>query len=308
MKIFVAGATGVAGRRVVKHLVAAGHEVTGASRSASKAALLEGLGVAPDTVDLFDPTEVLRAVKDHDAIVNLATKIPTSAVRMGMRGAWKENDRIRREISRNLVEGAHATRAECLVQESIAFMYQDRGDRWIDEDVPIQSAPHVDSLLEAERQARSFAADGRRAVILRFGQFYAGDSSHTLTMMKVAQRGLSPFVGRPDAYLPLLHADDIASAVVAALDAPAGTYNVNDDQPLQRRELDEVLAAALGKQRLRRLPYGGMKMSGITKMYLRSQRTSNRRFKAATGWSPAYPSPRIGLPVVVRSLQEVDHA
>ena len=110
----------------MRHLVAAGQDVSGVARSTSKATLLQGLGASPVEVDLFDITEVQQAVKDHDAIVNLATSIPTSAARMGMRSAWKENDRIRREVSRNLVEAALATRAECVVQESIAFMYEDR--------------------------------------------------------------------------------------------------------------------------------------------------------------------------------------
>nr|MBA2601706.1 NAD(P)-dependent oxidoreductase [Actinomycetota bacterium] len=308
MRVFVAGATGVAGRRAARDLVAAGHDVSGVARSPSKAALLQSLGATPVEVDLFDANEVQRAVRGHDAVVNLATSIPTSAARMAMRSAWGENDRIRRQVSRNLVEAAIATRVECLIQESIAFMYEDRKDDWIDEDVPIESAPHADSALEAEGQARRFTESGGRGIVLRFGQFYAADAPHTVTMVKVARRGISPFVGPPRAYLPLLHADDIATAVVAALQAPSGIYNVSDDEPLRRHELARVLAGALGKRKLRNLPYVGMKLSGITKMYLRSQRASNRRFKEVTGWTPLQPTPKVGLPVVVRAIQGAGEA
>ena len=78
MRVFVAGATGVAGRRAVRHLVAAGQVVSGVARSNSKVTLLQSLGASPVEVDLFDITEVQQAVKEHDAIVNLATSIPTS--------------------------------------------------------------------------------------------------------------------------------------------------------------------------------------------------------------------------------------
>ncbi len=227
---------------------------------------------------------------------------------MGMRSAWRDNDRIRREVARNLADTALAAGAETFVQESIAFMYEDRAEEWIDEDVPLDPAPHGDSALEAERQAHRFADGGGRGIVLRFGQFYVEDAPHTMTMVKMAKRGISPFLGPPNGYLPLLHADDIATAVVSALRAPAGTYNVTDDEPLRRRELAEVLAQAVGKDKLRNLPYGGMKLSGITKMYLRSQRASNRRFKEATGWAPTHPSARRGLPAVVKAMQDAGRA
>lgn len=82
---------------------------------------------------------------------------------------------------------------------------------------------------------------------------------------------------------------------------------MTDDEPLRRRELAEVLAQAVGKDKLRNLPYGGMKLSGITKMYLRSQRASNRRFKEATGWAPTHPSAE-GLPAVVKAMQDAGRA
>src|SRR5512142_3230666 len=97
LEIFLAGATGVLGRRVVPLLVGAGHRVTGVARSAEKEAALTAMGALPARVDLFDPREVASAVRGHDVIINLATHIPPSS-RALLPWAWRENDRVRREI------------------------------------------------------------------------------------------------------------------------------------------------------------------------------------------------------------------
>jgi nucleoside-diphosphate-sugar epimerase len=114
MRVFVAGATGVAGRRAVARLVAAGHDVTGIARSAEKDALLASLGARSVRVSLFDPDALRDAIAGHDAVVNLATKIP-SVSRMAQMSAWEENERIRREASGNLVEAALAAGAAVFV-------------------------------------------------------------------------------------------------------------------------------------------------------------------------------------------------
>src|ERR1700704_1280423 len=126
MRVFVAGATGVIGRRAVSRLVAAGHEVTGVSRSPEKDALLESLGARPVRVDLFDADALRVAVAGHDAVVNVTTKIPPIA-QMTRASAWDENERIRRVASGNLVDAAIAAGASVFVQESLAFMYGDHG-------------------------------------------------------------------------------------------------------------------------------------------------------------------------------------
>src|SRR5688572_15245811 len=102
VKTFVAGATGVVGRRAVERLVAAGHDVTAVARTAEKADLVRALGARPVTVDLFDRDALVAAVAGHDVVVNLATHIPAFS-QAALPGAWKENDRIRGEASRNLV-------------------------------------------------------------------------------------------------------------------------------------------------------------------------------------------------------------
>jgi nucleoside-diphosphate-sugar epimerase len=304
MKVFVAGATGVIGWRAVERLVAAGHEVTGVARSAEKAELLRGVGSTPVRLDLFDPAAVKEAVVGHDVVVNLTTHIPPLS-RMAITRAWAENDRIRTEISRNLADAALAAGAGRYIQESIAFLYRDRGDEWIDEDTPIDSPDYAASVAVAESQGARFTEAGGVGVVLRFGQFYGHDAGHTVDMVRFARRRISPSLGPSDAYWPQIHLDDAGSAVVAALDAPAGTYNVIEDEPATRRESGAALAAALGVKPPRHVPaavsrFGGSKAA----MMGRSERVSNQRFKAATDWKPAYPSVREGWPQVVGAMPD----
>jgi uncharacterized protein YbjT (DUF2867 family) len=132
MRIFIAGATGVIGRRAVDEAVAAGHEVTAVARSRAKADRLRAAGATPIQVDLFHPDGVRAAVDGHDAVVNLATRIPPLG-RMVFEASWADNDRLRREASRVLVDAALATGASRYVQESVWLLYADGGDRWLDE-------------------------------------------------------------------------------------------------------------------------------------------------------------------------------
>jgi nucleoside-diphosphate-sugar epimerase len=294
MRVFVAGATGVLGRRVVPRLVAAGHDVRAVARSAARAAEVRAWGAEPVTVDLFDPVALGEAVRGSDAVVNLATHIPPLS-RAARPSAWDENNRIRTEGATNLVDAALAAGARVYVQESLAFAYRDGGGAWLDEDAPRLAGPVAAPVNAAEASAGRFAEHGGAAVVLRFGKFYAADASHTRRILDAARRGLSLDVGDPDGYFPAIHADDAAAAVVAALDAPSGTYNVVDDEPLTRAEQDRALAAAVGRTRLRRPPRMLERAGGSSSELLTSsQRVSNRRFREATGWAPAFPSVREG--------------
>src|SRR5262249_23287362 len=135
MRILVTGATGVIGRRVIPLLVQRGHEVTAVARSAEKAERLRRAGATPVVLDLFDRDAVGRAVAGHEVVINLATHIPSSTTAMFLPGAWRENDRVRREGSAILVDAAIAGGATRFVQESFAPIYADSGDRWIDEEM-----------------------------------------------------------------------------------------------------------------------------------------------------------------------------
>jgi nucleoside-diphosphate-sugar epimerase len=285
----------------VTRLVAAGHEVTGVSRSPEKDALLESSGARPVRVDLFDRSALERAIAGHDAVVNLATKIPPLA-RMGRMSAWEENERIRREASTNLVDAAIAAGASVFVQESLAFMYGDHGAESIDASTtPLASTAFSGALEVAEANVERFRAQGGRGVVLRFGRFYAPDSDQAAAIVRTARRGLLLDLGGAESYAPVIDADDVASAVVAALDAPAGTYDVVDDEPMTRAEQSRVLASAVGRRRLWSAPRWAT--PNRASYLAASQRVSNERFRSATGWRPASHSVRVGFPKLVRALR-----
>jgi nucleoside-diphosphate-sugar epimerase len=301
MRVFVAGATGVLGRRAVTQLVAAGHQVTGVARSPEKEALLEALGVRPVRVDLFDADAVRTAVAGHDAVVNVATKIPPVAQMARLR-AWDENERIRREASTNLVNGAIAAGATVFVQESLAFLYGEHGADWLDATTTPWTPSIFSGAMEAaEENATRFSANGGRGIVLRFGRFYARDSDQTIATMQAARRGLVLDIGNGDSYSPMIDADDAASAVVRALGAPAGTYDIVDDEPFTRREQSAALAAAVGRRRLWRAPkWAAPKRASYLAA---SQHVSNRAFREATNWRPLSPNVREGYRKVARAMR-----
>jgi len=188
MKIFLTGATGVIGRRVVPLLLGRRHDVTACVRSPEAAQKALALGARACVMSLFDADGLRRAVAGHDAVVNLATHIPASSLLMFMRRAWRENDRLRRIGSANLVDAALAGGVQRFVQESFAPVYPDRGDKWIEEDTPLQPVPFNRSLEESERSALRFAATGNGGVVLRFGAFYGADATQTVDLIKAVQR------------------------------------------------------------------------------------------------------------------------
>ena len=275
-EIMVTGSTGVIGRRAVRELVAAGHRVTGVTRSASGRERLERLGAGAVEADVFDEASLRRAFDGADAVVNVLTHVP-SPDRMADPSAWAENDRLRSDASGAIARAARAAGVARLVQESIAFVYADGADAWLDEEAPVAEGGVATAPLIAERNARELF-DGD-TVVLRFGQLIGPDSESTLATLEAARAGASIAAGPPGAYRPTLWLDDTATAIAAALRAPAGTYNVADTDPATNAEIDAALAAAVGVQALRprapqEVPQG------------RSLRVSSRRLREASGWEP----------------------
>ncbi|MDD9371210.1 MAG: NAD(P)-dependent oxidoreductase [Acidimicrobiales bacterium] len=296
MKVFVAGATGVLGRRTVAGLLTDGAQVTALARTEGTAAALDRLGATPAPVSLFEPAALAAAVAGHDVVVNLATAIPTGE-RANDLGAWDDNDRIRREGSRNLVDAALDTGAGRYVQESIALLYADGGDAWLDESALVEPTAITACALAAEAEAARFSAvGGGESVALRFAYLYGHDSAHTVEAVAAARAGAPYEIGPPAAFRPVVTNDDAAAAVVASLDAPGGLYNVADDDPLRRSEHAEVLARALGGAPVAPLD---VEMPPPASMLVRSQRVSSERFRATTGWRPRHPSAREGWPAVL---------
>ncbi|MBV9879224.1 MAG: NAD(P)-dependent oxidoreductase [Gemmatirosa sp.] len=297
-RVFVTGATGVIGRRVVPRLVAAGHRVTAVGRTPEKRTALARAGAATVDASLFDVDALRRAMDGHDTIVNLATHMPRSATHMLLPGAWRENDHVRRDGSAALVDAALAAGATRFVQESFAPIYEDGGEAWIDETQPVRPARYNRSTVDAERSAARFAARAARGgagIVLRFAMFYGPDSALLDDMLPMVRRGWSPMPGRPEAFVSSVSHDDAAAAVVASLDLATGTYNVCDDEPVRRGEWAASLAAALGVPAPRPLPRWLTRLGGSSAELLsRSQRMSNRRLRAATAWAPRWPSVRDG--------------
>ena len=278
MRVFLAGATGTVGRRLVPLLLGEGHSVTAVGRTPDKRAGLERAGAAPIAVDLFDREAVVRAVTGHDTVINVATHIPSSSGRMLLPGAWKENDRIRREAAANLAAAALQT-AGRFIQESFAPIYADGGERWIDENAPIRPVRYNRSVLDAERAAEGVTVKGGTGVVLRFAGFYAADAFQVGVMIRGIRKGWAPLPGAASAFFSSIHHDDAATAVMAALGARAGIYNVTDDEPLRRQEYVDTLAAAIGAPPPKLPPAWLARLGGsLTELLSRSQRISNRRF------------------------------
>ena len=302
MKVFVTGATGAIGRFAVPELVAAGHQVIGLARSDEKAAQLEQQGAAAARVSMFDEAALKDAFAGCDAVCNLATSIPPVTKAASMKN-WAENERIRREGSAVVVNAALAAGVGRVVQESITFTYPDRGTEWIDESVAIAPPPLGEAIPVAEGNNARFTSEGGIGVVLRFGLFYGPGSDHTLQFLRAAKRHIAPVAGPGSNYQSSIHLHDAGTAVVAALGVPAGVYNVTDDEPLTKKAYAKALGAALEKGPWLRFPGRLVRAGGKRSDFMsRSQRVSNGAIKAATNWTPKYPSAREGWKAVVGEM------
>jgi nucleoside-diphosphate-sugar epimerase len=298
MRVFVAGATGAIGKRAVRKLIAAGHAVTGVARSAASRALLEREGAGAVNLDLFDAHAVRRSMAGNEAVVNLATHIPRG-LRVFWPRAWAENDRLRRDASAILGDAAAAAGARLFVQESFAFTYPDSGDEWVSEDMKLVPSKYNRTVSDAEASAHRFSHAGGRGVVLRFAALYGPADVFTDQLLAAVRHGVLPIFGRAEGYLPMVHHDDAASAVLTALEASAGAYNVVDDLPLCRSDLAAVMADLQAVRRPRLPPAWMSSLAGPAgEAMSRSIRLSNRKLRSL-GWVPAYPSAREGLQSIV---------
>jgi len=306
MRIFLTGATGVIGRRVVPLFAAGGHDVTAVVRSPEKAPAFMRSGARQTvSLDLFDEKAVRRALAGHDVVVNLATHVPHTATRMFLPGAWRENDRLRHLASRLLAGVALDLGVQRFVQESFALAYGDHGANWIDESAPLMPERYNKTVLDAERSAQLVSGRGRTGVALRFAAFYGPDSPLLHGMINMVQHGVVPIVGSPDAYIPMVSHHDAATATVTALDLPAGAYNVVDDEPLTHREFADTLATAVGARRPRLPPEWLTVVGGsVARTMARSLRVANTKLRAS-GWEPKFPSVREGWNEAVRGAMKL---
>lgn len=301
MKVFLTGATGAIGPATMRALLAHGHEVRAVARGDDKAARVRAAGADSVVADLFDADAMKAATVGCDAIAHLATNVPEVS-KMARPSAWDTHNRLRTDATRNLLDAATANDITTVVKESVTFSYPDGGDAWIDETVPPSpDAPALAPTLEGERLVADWAsAAPRRGVVLRFGLFYGPTSRSVDESLRMARWRLSTVPGPGPAFQSSLYTEDVGPAVVAALDAPTGVYNVVDDEPLRRRDYLDAFSTAFELPHLRLTPPWLLRLVGgrSAAVLLASQRVSNRRFRTATGWSPSQPSARDGWAAV----------
>ena len=306
MNVFLTGATGAIGPATVRGLVDRGHQVRAVARTDEKAAILRGLGADPIAVDLFDGEAAKAAVVGSEAVLHLATNVPRLR-RMSSKKGWETHNRLRTAATENLVDAAVATGASTFVKESVSFVYPDGGDAWIDETTPVdESVAMLAPTLEGERIVERFTAGGGRGVVLRFGSFYGQTARMVDEALLLARFRMSILGGAPGAYVSSIHTDDVASASVAALEAPAGVYNVVDDEPVTRREYLDAFSEAFGVRKLRPLPTWLVKLASgsAAAAVIRSWRVSNKKLRDAIVWSPKFPSVHEGWPAVAWARKE----
>jgi nucleoside-diphosphate-sugar epimerase len=210
MKVFLAGATGVIGRRLVVLLRKAGHDVVGTTRSETKAAALQALGTTAAVVDAYDPQKLKLAVyaAQPDAIIHQLTDLPQDPDPEKLKAAREANARLRIEGTRNLVDAALASGVSRIIAQSIAFAYAP-GQGPLTEDHPLDPAQTgVIALEQAVTQTQGI--DG---IVLRYGRLYGPG-----TWTDVA-KGSGP-----------LHVDAAAQAALLALThGKPGIYNIAED-------------------------------------------------------------------------------
>jgi len=292
MKVFVTGGTGAIGGHVIPVLVGEGHTVTALARTPEKAAVLARQGAKPVTVSIFDRPALAAAFAGQDATASLASALPSMMQFVRVR-AWRDNDRVRTQGSAAVTGAARDAGVTRVVQESVCMIYRGRGADWIDEDMPVDSFPAARANIAAEANANRFTATGGTGIVLRFGWFCGPGAAHSEQMLAQARHHIGLVLGPPGSYVSSIHLADAAAAVAAALHAPAGTFNVVDDEPLTKRAYAAALAHAAGTAMWLRGPgraavLFGDRLTSLT----RSLRVSNARFRTAAGWAPRYPSAR----------------
>jgi nucleoside-diphosphate-sugar epimerase len=305
MKIFVAGGTGVLGRASLCALVEAGHWVRSTARGTEKSDLVRSLGAEPVELDLYDSKAVCRAVAGSDAVFRLTTRFGPMAKLRDPR-TWIETMRLRTEGARILVDAAIVAGVPVYVHESVSFVYADGGGSWLTEDARTEDGGTalLRATLDGEREASRFTKAGGRGIVLRFGGFCGADAPSTMETITLARRRMMPQIGRASNYFSSIYVPDAGRAVAAAVDIPAGIYNVVDDDPVPFAEYLGTLARAIGARKPFRLPafLGKLVFGDVWKYFTRSLRVSNARLKQTSNWKPEVRSVNDGWPLVAAAL------
>lgn len=304
MKIFIAGATGVLGRRLVRRLRERGHLVLGLARSPENEGTLGSLDARPRRGHIADPDSLARAAEGAEVFIHAATAIPKKA--RPRPEDFATNDRLRREGTRAMASAAARVGAKRLIVQSVVWVARPPEGGSFDEESPPRPDETTRSALDAEQIASE--ERGFHSTVLRCGLFYGSDAYHTRQMGKMVRHRWMPIIGSGEAMLSMLHIDDAAEAFAVATETGAdGLYHVVDDRPAMVAQLLNGLARRLNARPPHRIPsWLARLLAGeyLTEFFTTDMRTTNTRFKEATGWSPLYPSIEEGLDQVVRAWRD----
>ncbi|MGZ4200581.1 MAG: NAD-dependent epimerase/dehydratase family protein [Thermoleophilaceae bacterium] len=306
MRVFVAGATGAVGRRLLPMLRQADHDVTGASRTEEGAGLIRDLGGEAVVVDVFDAAKLRQAVTAArpDAVVHQLTSIPKRLDPKHFEEQFKENNRLRTDGTRNLVEASLAAGAQRIVAQSFGSLYEPRGRLHVEDDPLIVELPGgggmtARAVVELEQAVTE--TDGIEGVALRYGYFYGPGTSYAAdgAQADLARRRRLPIVGNGAGVHSFIHVDDAAAAALRALgDVPPGIYNIVDDEPAPVSEWIPAYCEALDAPSPRHIPvWLGRMFAGEygVQFMTSSEGLSNEKAKRDLGLGLRYPSWRQGF-------------
>jgi nucleoside-diphosphate-sugar epimerase len=300
MRVFVAGASGAIGSRLVPQLIERGHEVFGIATSPASAERVRALGAQPVVLDLLDPRAVRKAVLETqpDAIVHQATALANVRFSRHLDRSFAQTNRLRTEGTDALLAAAREAGVPRFVAQSFASLrYARDGGPVKTEDDPLDPDP-VPGTRETNGAMRyldeTVAAAG--GIVLRYGSFYGAGNDGFVEPVRKRQL---PIVGDGAGVTSFIHLDDAAAATVLALErGELGIYNIVDDEPAPVREWLPVLANVLGAKPPRRVPRWLARLvagPAAVMMGTDARGASNAKAKRELGWEPRYPSWRQGF-------------
>ncbi|MEU3528458.1 NAD(P)-dependent oxidoreductase [Streptomyces sp. NPDC038707] len=309
MKIFIAGATGAIGSRLVTGLVARGHEVVGTTRSAARTGALRALGAEPAVVDALDPDSVADAVAraEPEVIVHQLTALSGPAGLRSVKRMAAATNRLRTEGTDHLLAAARAVGVRRFVAQSNALWMERTGGPATDEsgriepDPPADAAAAVAALRHVEDSVTGIG--WAQGIALRYGGFYGPGTGMSAAPDAVLARQIRarkfPVVGDGGGVWSLVHIADAASATVAAVEhGRPGIYHVADDEPAPVRVWLPELARALGARPPRRVPAWLVRpLAGEAAVdtMTRARGITSEKAKRELGWTLRYPSWRTGF-------------
>ncbi len=313
MRVFVAGATGAVGNRLVSLLTSAGHVVFGTTRTPAKAELIRRAGADPVVADGLDAHAVSAAVAAArpDVIVHEMTSLGGVSDLRRFDRVFAISNRLRTEGLDNLLAAAKpAGTRRIVVQSYCGWPYARSGGPVKTEDDPLDPSPPRQQRhsLEAIRYLERVAtqAAGTEGVVLRYGGFYGpGTGMLDSAALDQVRRGRVPLIGKANGWWSFVHVDDAAAATaIAVTRGAAGVYNIVDDEPAPASEWLPELARLLGAKPPVHLPrWLALIIAGrpIVSMMTEARAGSNARARRELGWQPRYPSWRQGFAEALRS-------